>query len=120
MHVERWFTVTPTWHFGRAADGSIVVAHTDGKPPDQGGAIERSEVIDPGIWGSLVLGLSYFDERPRDWQAFMDHHQGRRDMLAAAKDCETLQASLERIRREDDERNRVNEDQAVLDGRWQQ
>ena len=101
MYVERWYTVTPHWHFGRAPDGAVVVAHTDGRAPDKGGIIERSEVMNAGTWASLVLTLSAFDERPNDWAAFMDHHQGRRDVLQAAKESETLQSTLERLKRED-------------------
>lgn len=47
--------------------------------------------IPPNIWASLVLTMTKFSERPNDWQAFMSHHQGRQDMLGAAKTLATIQ-----------------------------
>ena len=41
--------------------------------------------IDGGIWGSLVLSMTKFGERPNDWHEFMDHHHGRADILEYAK-----------------------------------
>jgi hypothetical protein len=37
--------------------------------------------IPDNLWASLVLTMTEFSERPGDWQTFMDHHHGRKDML---------------------------------------
>ena len=51
---------------------------------------ESNFEIPPNIWASLVLSMSAFGERPNDWHAFLAHHQGEQDMLAAAKTVQTI------------------------------
>src|SRR5689334_1027648 len=89
--VERWTSLTPGLWLGLASsDGHIVIAHTDGRAPDDGGTVTSCEGAQAEIWASVVLTLTAFNERPNDWHAFMDHHHGRRDLLEAAKDAATL------------------------------
>lgn len=55
--------------------------------------------IPSGVWCSVVLTLSAFNERPNDWQAFRDHHLGRCDMLNAAKSLNYINNALATIMR---------------------
>jgi hypothetical protein len=81
MKVDRWYHDRDGMYLGRFADGSVRLAKTDGLAPDAGGKIEFEWTFDAGTWGSIVLSMSAFDERPCDWHRFMDHHQGRADLL---------------------------------------
>lgn len=58
---------------------------------------DRNLVIPSNIWASLVLNMSVFNERPNDWQAFMDHHLGRVDLMDAAKQLQTIKNVLSRM-----------------------
>ena len=82
MNAERWFCVTKGLYFGRRGDGAVYVVKTDGRSPDDGGKIDPAATwtISDGIWASLVLTMTVFNERPTDWHRFMDYHQGRVDL----------------------------------------
>ena len=94
--IERWFGTGGELFFGRTRDGRVVIAVTNGKHPDEGGKIVWSRGIDDGTWGSAVLTMSAFMERPNDWQAFMDHHHGRRDLLESPKEAQVANARAKR------------------------
>lgn len=91
-----WFCVTSNLFASRMNDGSVLLVTTEGSVrPDEGGNITSSYTIDAGIWCSLVLSMTVFDERPNDWRAFMEHHQGRSDILAAPKRQTVVEALAE-------------------------
>ena len=83
--IDRRFHVNHGLYFERLSAGGVRLVRTDGPAPDAGGVVLFEQVIDDGIWGSLVLTMSHFNERPGDWHPFMDHHHGRRDLLAEGK-----------------------------------
>jgi hypothetical protein len=60
--------------FERLEDGSVKVVTPN-----------FEQVIAPNIWGSVVLCMTKFSERCGDWQAFMAHHQGEKDMLVGQR-----------------------------------
>jgi hypothetical protein len=80
---ERSYHAQDGLHFERLADGhvAIVKVHPSGVRAAPHGARELIAVIDPGIWASIVLTMSAFNERPNDWHRFLDHHHGRNDLL---------------------------------------
>ena len=81
MELERWFHSRDGLFFDRLSDGSVRILKTDGKRPEEGGKIEFDMTMDDGTWGSIVLTMSAFNERPNDWHKWMDHHHGRKDLL---------------------------------------
>jgi hypothetical protein len=40
---------------------------------------------DAAGWVSAVLPVTAYGERPGDWQAFMNHQMGHKDMLAGQR-----------------------------------
>ena len=85
--VERWMHGADGLFFGRMSNGNVLIVKTDGPLPphcttDQ---VKFSQEVNDGHWGSIVLTMTEFNERSNDWYPFMDHHHGRRDILAAAK-----------------------------------
>lgn len=97
--VERWFGLTDALYLARLWDGRVAVVTTDGRAPNEGGEIWSETIIEDGIWGSAVLTMTAFSERPNDWHAFMDHHHGRRDLLAAATLADVDRNRADRIER---------------------
>lgn len=93
--VERWFCVRPDLFFARLWDGNVVIVTTDGRKPSEGG-VRSQTVIDAVSWASVVLTMSAFNERPGDWHVFMAHHDGRRDLMDAAKLAEVDRNRAER------------------------
>jgi hypothetical protein len=79
---ERRFHAFSGLFFERLTDGNVRILKTDGKAPEDGGKILADWEIDNGTWGSIVLTMSKFNERPNDWQAWMDHHQGRKGLFS--------------------------------------
>lgn len=63
----------------RQANGDVVIV-CDGV----------SHVIPSNEWASVVLTMTAYSERPNDWQAFMNHHHGRSDLLEAEKNLQTI------------------------------
>ena len=60
--------------FSRLTNGDVALSYyVNGVP--------KETIINDGHWGSLVLSMTAFTERPNDWNRFMDHHQGRKDLL---------------------------------------
>ncbi len=91
--VVRWVKGQGCCYFGRLSDGGVQVAvMNDPRAPDDpsGCSFLYQTTIDDGIWGSVVLTMTEFNERPNDWHAFMDHHHGRRDLLDSAKTLQTV------------------------------
>lgn len=77
--------------FVRIPDGRVRIVKTDGPRPDQPGVRLILDItIDDGIWASAVLSMSVFGERSGDWHKFMDHHHGRKDMLAQPESPRTM------------------------------
>lgn len=58
--------------FESQPNGDVIIAHLDGT------VIEK---IDFNHWGSLVLCMTAFSERPNDWHKFIAHHLGEVDIL---------------------------------------
>jgi hypothetical protein len=72
--------------FHRLENGSVRIVQTkDGLELKEGGEIVFDVTIDDGTWGSIVLTMSAFNERPNDWDKWMAHHQGRKDLLSENK-----------------------------------
>lgn len=86
-----------SWYLARLPDGSVCLAKTDGKPPGRCEFIRDGFQIPEGHWGSIVLALTMFSERPSDWHAFMDHHHGRVDLLEAAKTLDAVRNIASRL-----------------------
>lgn len=59
--------------FERLADGSIRIY-----------ASQPETIIERNIWTSIVLNMTSFGERPNDFDRFLEHHDGRRDVLSLA------------------------------------
>lgn len=84
------FHATDNLYFERVADGAVRIIKTEGgRPPGSPealgapeGRIVFEQTVDDGTWGSIVLTMSAFGERGGDWQTFMQHHNGRVDILA--------------------------------------
>lgn len=67
---------TQGFEFERLENGDVLLSGENVKEP---------QIINNGIWASIVLNMTEFSERPNDWQKLMDHHQGRRDIFAEIK-----------------------------------
>lgn len=80
------YEVTPGLVFERLDTGDVAL-ETEG----------HRTVIGACIWASLVLTMTKFNERPSDWQAFLDHHHGRRDWLESQKTVEILKNGIARL-----------------------
>jgi len=60
-----------------------IVSTRDGKEPSRDCSnVEFDRTVNDGIWGSIVLSMTEYGERPNDWHKWMDHHHGRCDVLA--------------------------------------
>ena len=75
------FHAADSLYFQRDEKGNVTITKTDGNAPDEGGNVLFSQTIDAGIWASAVLSMTHFSERPGDWHAWMDHHNGKRYIL---------------------------------------
>lgn len=75
------FCIKEGLFFARRDAGSVELIVTDGNDPMEGGKVLYNTVIDNGSWTSLVLTMSLFGERPGDWHKWIDHHDGRKDLL---------------------------------------
>lgn len=79
---HRSFHVQDGLFFDKQSDGSVTVRK---EATIEGIKIGLSVDIPANIWASLVLTMSEFNERPGDWQAFMAHHNGAKDMLVGQR-----------------------------------
>lgn len=80
---SRCFHATGNLYFQQCEQGAVRIAATnDGKPPmPDGSNCIFDRTVDSGTWGSAVLTMSVYNERPNDWERFMAHHTGRIDMF---------------------------------------
>jgi len=75
LKIEREFHADDGLYFARLEDGSVRIVKLNGQ------SVGFAVVVPPGIWASAVLTVSALGERPGDWQRFLDHHQGKTDLL---------------------------------------
>lgn len=61
----------------RLGDGSVQILI---QGPQTGGPI-AVRTLNAGDWVAAVVTMSAPGERPGDWSKFIDHHQGRKDVL---------------------------------------
>ena len=69
--------------FSREENGSVRITKFESGHNDAPLLFEQ--VLDDGTWCSIVLTMSAFSERPNDWYCWMEHHQGKRDLLEIIK-----------------------------------
>lgn len=78
---DRWYSIQDGFYLQRCSDGGVRLVKTEGPNPDDANIVDIILQVDAGTWGSMVLTMSEFSERPGDWHQWMDHHFGRRDLL---------------------------------------
>jgi hypothetical protein len=73
-------------YFRRNEDGSVTILKTsDGKEPNDAAPEDTNvifaQTIAEGPWISTLLNMTVFGERPGDWNAWLMHHRGEKDVI---------------------------------------
>jgi len=68
-------------YFGRREAGAVIIYRkvTDSSTP------EILTQTDAGVWISLVLAMSAYNERPGDFSPMLKHHCGKADLLVGKR-----------------------------------